>query len=130
MAENNSDIMATSAIRSIHRRQQAEEQVERHKDQQDREVNKRYSDLKNQLDNSTPLQIILKQIKALDNHYDTMILSENALTVEQIFTIIGYRRCLKQIQGIFISMDVKGAMAENEILKKMESVKEKLATNM
>ncbi len=124
---NNSDIMATSAVRTLYRRQQAEEQVERHRDQQGREVNKRYSDLKNELDNSTPLQLMLERIRKLDNQLDEQCLTDKSLTERGKLDIINCRTTLKYIQGIYSEIKIKGTIAENEIEKRLDALKKDLS---
>jgi len=123
---NSSDIMATSAARTLYRRQQAESQVEKHKEQQSREVNKRYSDLKHQLDDSNPQQIMRQGLKSLDNYYDTKLLTDHSLTDRQKLDILNIRISLKLVEGIYVKMDVKGSIADNELRKEIDSLQETL----
>jgi len=130
MPENTNDIMATSAVRSQYRRMQAEEQVERQKDQQGREVSKRYSDLKHELDNSSPQQIMREGLKSLDNYYDNKTLTDDSLTNDQIADHVKTRRTLRAIEGIYVKMDVKGAIADNTLRKELDLLKETLDKNL
>lgn len=127
MADETSGILGTGAARALHRRSIVEEQTDRQKELRTHDINKRYIDLKNRLETSTPLQIIRDQVQQLDMYYDNLSLESGTVTtVEEFFTIRGYRRAMKHILGIFKSIETKADISEQELIKAMESMKVKL----